>query len=74
MEPAAEYAISHVCPRGYKNRTEEELNHRAAIKVDVTTMADSELKMLDRIITGDEMWCYLYDPQTRQHSHHTASS
>jgi hypothetical protein len=31
-------------------------------------MADSELKMLDRIITGDEKCCYLYDPQTRQQS------
>jgi len=64
----------HVCPHGSKNRTEDELNETAAIRGDVISMADSELKMLDRIITGDEIWCYIYDPQTRQHSHHTGSS
>ena len=53
-----------------KNRAEEEVNERAIINGDVNSMADSELKMLDRIITGNEMWCYLYDPQTRRHSYH----
>lgn len=64
----------HVCPHGSKNRTEDELNETAAISGDVISMADSELKMLDRIITGNEMWCYLQDPQTRQHGHHSRSS
>jgi hypothetical protein len=61
----------HVCLHGSKTRAEEEVNERAINSGDVNSMVDSELKMLDRIITGDEMWCYLYDPQTRRHNHHT---
>jgi hypothetical protein len=46
---------SCVCPHGSKNRFKDELNETAAISGDVISMADSELKMLDRIITGDEI-------------------
>jgi hypothetical protein len=53
-------------PHGSKHRTKDELNETAAISGVVISMADSELKMLDRIITGDEMWCHLYDPQTKR--------
>jgi len=59
MEPATEYSIRSMCLHGSKNRAEEEVNERAIISGDVNSMADSELKMLDRIITGDKMWCYL---------------
>jgi hypothetical protein len=68
MEPATEYSINHVCPHGSKNQTEDKLHETAVIRGDVISMADSELKMSDRIITGDEKCCYLYDPQTRQQS------
>lgn len=48
-----------------KNLTEDQSNERTTIGGDLMDMMNSGLDILNRIITGDEMWCYLYDPQTK---------
>jgi hypothetical protein len=31
-------------------------------------MADADKKMFNKIITGDETWCFAYDPETKRQS------
>ena len=55
--------MCHVCGRMVqKNLTQDQLNDRAAVSGDLIDMVVCGLDILNRIITGDEMWCYLYDP------------
>jgi len=61
--------MCHVCGHMVpKNLTGDQLNERATISGDLINMVDSGLDILKRIITGDEMWCYFYDPQTKWQS------
>ena len=60
--------VSRVLRHGSKTLTKDQLNERATISDDLMDVVDSGLDILNRIITGDEMWCYLYDPQTKWQS------
>jgi len=31
-------------------------------------MADADNNFLNKIITGDETWCFAYDPETKRQS------
>jgi hypothetical protein len=39
-----------------------------SISSDLIDLADKDNKFLDRVITGDATWCFLYDPKTKQQS------
>ena len=47
-----------------------------SISSDFINMADKDNKYLSNTITGDETWCFLYDPHTKwkilniNHYHH----
>jgi hypothetical protein len=32
---------------------------------DITAMADADKNFFNKIITGDETWCFVYDPKTK---------
>jgi len=74
MEPVANCSmviwtcVTCVATWFQKNLTEDQLNERAGVSSDLIDMVDSGLDILNRIITGNEMWCYLYDPQTKWQS------
>lgn len=36
-----------------------------SISGDFINMADRDNKYLNNTVTGDETWCFLYDPQTK---------
>jgi len=38
------------------------------ISSDLINVADKDNKFLNNVITGDAIWCYVYDPQTKQQS------
>ena len=33
---------------------------------DIITMADADKNFLNKIITGDETWCFAHDPETKR--------
>jgi hypothetical protein len=35
---------------------------------DILTMADANKNFFNKIITGDETWCFVYDPETKRQS------
>ena len=35
---------------------------------DIIAMADADKNFLNKIFTGDETWCFAYDPETNQQS------
>ncbi len=49
-----------------KQLTETHLNERMALAIDFLTWYEQEGNtMLERIVTGDEMWVHYYTPQRR---------
>jgi hypothetical protein len=47
---------------------QDQRNDRMSICGDLIDGADKDGTFLNRIITGDETWCFLYDPQLKQQS------
>ena len=50
-----------------RNLTDEQREERQLISGD---RVDQDPTLLQRVITGDEMWCFLYDPQLKRQSSH----
>jgi len=48
-----------------KQLTEEQKQRRVTISQDLSERQDD---ILDRATTGDEIWVYQYDPETKRHS------
>ncbi|KAG5331092.1 SETMR methyltransferase, partial [Acromyrmex heyeri] len=46
--------------------TPEQKIRRVAASETLIEMADSDPNFLDKIITGDESWCFQYDPSTKR--------
>lgn len=55
----------HMVPRML---TEDQCDDRATVSGELIDMIDQDPGVLNRIITGDETWCYLYDPQSKRQS------
>jgi hypothetical protein len=56
------HVTQHSVPRVL---TQDERGDRISICCDLIDSADKEGTFLNRIITGDETWCFLYDPQLK---------
>jgi len=48
--------------------TPEQREDRGTSCQDIIAMADAEKNFLNKIITGDETWCFVYDPETKRQS------
>jgi len=48
--------------------TPEQKDRRIAAYRDVTATADSDPDFFKKIVTGDEKWCFAYDPTTKRQS------
>ena len=48
--------------------TPEQKEDRVTSCQDIIAMADADKKNLNKIIKGDETWCFLYDPETKRQS------
>lgn len=48
--------------------TQDQRDDRMTICGDLISSADQDRTFLNRIITGDETWCFLYDPQLKRQS------
>ena len=46
----------------------EQKEHRAAVANDLTQTATNEPGFLKKVITGDELWVYIYDLETKAQS------
>ncbi|GBM16163.1 hypothetical protein AVEN_126434-1 [Araneus ventricosus] len=46
----------------------EQKEERVNMCRDLIGMADEDDSFLKKIVTGDETWCFLYDPQTKRQS------
>ena len=48
--------------------TSEQRDDRVTSCQDIITMADADKNFFNKIIIGDETWCFAYDPETKQQS------
>jgi len=48
--------------------TQEQKNTCLTLCQDLKNQIESDLNFLSKVITGDESWCYEYDPETKQAS------
>ena len=48
--------------------TQDQGDDRMTFCCDLISSADNDPTFLNRIITGDETWCFLYDPQLKRQS------
>jgi hypothetical protein len=48
--------------------TAEQREDRVTSCQDIIAMADADKQFFNKIITGDETWCFACDPETKQHS------
>jgi hypothetical protein len=48
--------------------TPEERDDRITSVQDIIVMVDADKNFLNKIITGDETWCFAYDPETKRPS------
>jgi hypothetical protein len=46
--------------------TPEQREDRVTSCQDIITMADVDKNCLNKIIMGDETWCFAYDPETKR--------
>ena len=56
---------SHIVPRML---TADQAQQRQEVCGDLMSSADRDPQFLKKIVTGDETWCFLYDPQTKRQS------
>ena len=47
---------------------EDQMDDRVVACRDLLDMIDNDDNILDKIITGDESWCFAYDPETKRQS------
>lgn len=55
----------HIVPRML---SEDQKGIRMEMAGDLITAVDKDPSLLGRIVTGDEKWCFLYDPQSKRAS------
>jgi hypothetical protein len=55
--------LQHSVPRIL---TQDQCDYHMSICSDQINSADKDGTFLNHIITGDETWCFLYDPQLKQ--------
>ena len=48
--------------------TEDQRNSRLTVCQDLKRERENDPDFLSRVITGDESWCYGYDPESKQAS------
>jgi hypothetical protein len=48
--------------------TPEQREDRVTSCQDIIVMADTDNNLFNKIITGDETWCFAYDPETKLQS------
>ena len=48
--------------------TREQMDDRFAACQDLLNMINGDKNFLEKIITGDESWCFAYDPETKRQS------
>jgi hypothetical protein len=48
--------------------TPERREHQVTSRQDITTMANVDKHFLNKIVMGDETWCFAYDPKTKRQS------
>jgi hypothetical protein len=48
--------------------TPEQREHRVTSCQDIIMMANADKHFFNKIITGDETWCFAYDPETKWES------
>ena len=53
--------LSSVVDRGYKN-------NRLNVCYDFREQVGNDPQILSKVVTGDETWCCVYDPETKQAS------
>jgi hypothetical protein len=58
-----------VCARFVRHLlTPDQKHQRAAWSVEFAEIIDDDRNVLIRIVTGDECWCFIYDPETKPQS------
>ena len=45
--------------------TEDQKNNRLNVCYDLREQAGNDTQILSKVVTGDETWCYGYDPETK---------
>ena len=48
--------------------TPEQKEYRVTSYQDIIAMADADNNFCNKIITGDETWCFAYEPETKRQS------
>jgi hypothetical protein len=56
---------AHLVPHSL---TPEKREDRVTTCQDIIVMADADTNFFNKIITGDETWCFVYDPKTKRQS------
>jgi hypothetical protein len=51
-----------------RSLTSEQREDQVTSRQDIITMANADKNFLNKIIMGDETWCFAYDPKTKQQS------
>jgi hypothetical protein len=51
-----------------RSMTPEQREDRVTSCQEIIAMADADKNFLHKIITGDETWCFAYDPETKRKS------
>jgi hypothetical protein len=58
-----------LCARFFPHSlTPEQREDRVTTYQDIIAMADADKKFFNQIITGEETWCFAYDPETKRQS------
>ena len=48
--------------------TEDKKNNRLNVCYDLRDQLENDPQIISKVVTGDETWCYGYDPETKQAS------
>ena len=48
--------------------TEDQKNNRLNVCYDLREQVGNDPQIISKVVTGDETWCYGYDPETKQAS------
>jgi len=54
--------------------TEDKKNSRLIVCYDLREQVGNDTQILSKVVTGDETWCYGYDPKTKQASNQWKNS
>jgi hypothetical protein len=60
--------VKDVCTFFPHSLTPEQRENRVTSCQDIIAMADADKKIFNKIITGDETWCFTYDPEKKRQS------